>query len=557
LLGFRFVPPDALLSYQKELHMRYLLPLAVLAHLSSGLAVHANDLLAPTQPIEQVVDHHVELRLQEENVKPAGPADDANLLRRLMLDLVGRIPLPAETKAFVESTDPDKKVKLVERLLASPAAARHLANDLDAFLMAGSRASIRDTLSKALTSGQSWDKIYRTLMLPPENDQPLKGAGEFLRVRVMDQDRLTAEISSLFFGVNVSCAQCHDHPLVQDWKQDHFYGMKSFLSRTFDNGGFLGERELGMVKFKTTKGQEKTAQMMFLTGKTVADASVREPNGNEIKRDKELFDKHKRNKTAPPAPTFSARKSLVDLSLEPEQRGFFARNIVNRMWFRLFGRGLVMPLDQMHSENPPSHPELLDWLARDTAEHGYDLRRLIRGLVLSQSYARSSRWHSDSLPPANLFAVARVRPLTPIQISFSLRLATADLSRYQASQSAEAEKFLEGLEAGARDFATLIEQPGEDFQVGVGEALLFSNSDRVFKEFLNDSPGKLLARLKACKNPREAIEGAFETALCRRPAPEEIALLEKFLKEKQDRPTEAYRDLLWALIASAEFRFNH
>src|SRR5262249_35070177 len=146
---------------------------------------------------------------------------------------------------------------------------------------------------------------------------------------------------------------------------------------------------------------------------------------------KDLFEKHKKNKTPPPAPKFSARQSLVELSLATEQRGFFARNIVNRMWFRLFCCGLVMPLDQMHSENPPSHPELLDWLAVDTAEHGYDLRRLIRGLVLSQTYARSSRWTSQSLPPANQFAVARARPLTPMQMALSLRVATSDLSRFQ------------------------------------------------------------------------------------------------------------------------------
>ncbi len=537
--------------------MRYLLPLAVLAHLCCGFAVRADDLLPPTQPIEQAVDHYVILRLQEENVKPAGPADDSTLLRRLMLDLVGRIPTPAETRAFVESTDPDKKVKLVERLLASPAAVRHLATDLDATLMAGYRNSIRDFLTRALTSGQSWDRIYRALMVPDESNPALKGASDFLQVRVKDQDRLTAEVSSLFFGVNVSCAQCHDHPLVQDWKQDHFYGLKSFLSRTFDNGGFLGERELGLVKFKTTKGQEKTARMMFLTGKTVADASLREPSGDEIRKDKELFEKHKRTKTPPPAPKFSARRSLVELSLQPDQRGFFARNIVNRLWYRLFGRGLVMPLDQMHSENPASHPELLDFLARDTAEHGYDLRRLIRGLVLSQTYARASRWHSSTLPPPYLFAVTRVRPLTPMQLALSLRLATTDTSRVQAGKPEEFEKFVEGQESSARGFASLLEQPGEDFQVGVSEALLFSNGDRLSQEFLTDGTDRLIGRMKACKEAREAIHVAVSATLCRGPQADELAVLEKFLKERQDRPVDAYRQLVWALITSAEFRFNH
>lgn len=538
--------------------MREFLPLAVLACLCNGPApVRGNDLLAPGQTIEQVVDHYIDLRLKDENVQPAGPADDATFLRRVMLDLVGRIPTPAETKAYIESKDPNKKVKLVEQLLATPASSRHLANDIDAFLMAGLRSSVRDFLSRALSSGQSWDQVYRTLMVPNEGDPAQKGAGEFLQARIKDQDRLTADVSSLFFGVNVSCAQCHDHPLVQDWKQDHFYGMKSFLSRTFDNGGFLAEREIGLIKFKTTKGQEKSAQLMFLTGKTVADASTREPNGEEMKREKDLFETHKKNKTPPPAPKFSARQSLVELSLATEQRGFFARNIVNRMWFRLFGCGLVMPMDQMHSENPPSHPELLDWLAGDTAEHGYDLRRLIRGLVLSQTYARSSRWPSQSLPPANLFAVARARPLTPMQMALSLRVATSDPSRFQTGKPEELSKYIDGLEGSARGFASLLEQPGEDFQVGVGEALLFSNSDKLYQEVVNDGPDKLIGRMKLARDAREAIELAANATLSRRPEQEEIAVMEKFLKARSDRPVEAYRQLVWALIASAEFRFNH
>lgn len=535
--------------------MRFL-PLAVLAFLICGLSIRSDELLTPGRSIEQVVDHYIDLRCQDENIKPTGPADDATFLRRVMLDLVGRIPTVSQTRAYVASTDPDKKVKLVEKLLASPAATRHLANDLDAFLMAGSRTNLREYLSRALGAGESWDRIYRALLVP--NDDPSqKGAGEFLLARVKDQDRLTAEVSSLFFGVNVSCAQCHDHPLVQDWKQDHFFGMKSFLGRTFDNGGFLAEREVGLVKFKTTKGEEKTAQLMFLTGKSVADSSNREPNNDEIKRDKQLFDSHKKNKTAPPSPKFSARKSLVDLSLEPEQRGFFARNIVNRMWFRLFGCGMVMPLDQMHSENPPSHPELLDWLARDTADHGYDLHRLIRGLVLSQVYGRGSRSVSQSLPPANLFAVARVRPLTPMQLALSLRVATSDTSRFQAGKPEELEKFLEGLEGSARSFANLLEQPGEDFQVGVGEALLFSNSDRIFQDLLTDGADRLIGQLKSTKDARQTIDLAIWATLSRNPEPDEVTVMEKFLEQRQDRPVEAYRQLVWALIASAEFRFNH
>ncbi len=485
------------------------LPLTILAVLAAEGRVRADEppaLLPATQPIEQVVDHYIDQKLKEDNVRPAGPAADATLVRRLTLDLVGRIPTMAETRAYLESKDPAKKTQLVDRLMASPGFVRHLANELDAMLMAGSRTGLRDYLQKALAAGRNWDGIYRDLMLPDDKGPIQKGAQEFVRSRVADLDRLTADVSSLFFGVNVSCARCHDHPLVHDWKQDHFFGMKSFFHRTFDAGAFIGEREVGLVKFKTTKGVEKKAQLMFLTGKVVADASVREPNGADMKRDREILENAKKNKTPPPAPKVSARKLLVELSLQPDQRDYFARSIVNRTWQRLFAHGLVMPLDQMHSENPASHPELLDWLARDTSSNGYNLRRLIRGLVLSKTYARSSRWESDELPRASQFAVARIRALTPMQMALSLRLATTDPARFQTAKPADNNKAIEDLEPGARGLASVFEQPTEDFQIGVTEALLFSNSDRIIKELLTDGGDRLVGRLKTCKEARETVD---------------------------------------------------
>src|SRR5439155_8082566 len=185
-----------------------------------------------------------------------------------------------------------------------------------------------------------------------------------------------------------------------------------------DVAGFLGERDAGLVKFQTTKGVAKQAKLMFLTGQVIDAPGMKELTKDEEKKEKELIEQAKKNKTPPPAPKFSARQQLVDVALQPQGREFFARSLVNRLWVRLHGLGLVTPVDQMHSENPPSHPDLLAWLARDTIEHNYDIRRLIRGLVLSRTYARGSRWDGLGDPPlAKTFAVARLRPLTPMQLA--------------------------------------------------------------------------------------------------------------------------------------------
>jgi hypothetical protein len=533
--------------------------LAALAVLVAGPFAVA-ELLPPDRPIEEVIDYYIDLKLKEENVAAAPQADDATLVRRLSLDLVGRIPTPSEAKAFIESTDANKRAQLVERLNASPGFVRHQATEFDTMMMYGLRASLRDYLQRALAEGRSWDRIFREVVLPDDNDPGQKGAGEFLRLRINDLDKLTNDVSVTFFGVNISCAQCHDHPRVRDWKQDHFFGMKAFFSRTFDNGGFLAERDYGSVKFRTTEGKERLASLMFLTGTKVDTPARPDPTAEEQKKEKERLEDLKKKKQPPPPPSFSARAQLVELALQPGQREFFARSLVNRLWHRFYGTGLVMPLDQMHSKNPPSHPELLEWLARDTAEHNYDVRRLIRGLLLSRAYARSSRWESETTPDPHLFAVGSVRPLTPMQLAASLQLAAQDpvgLANVQGADPKDYEKRIESLEASARDLASRFEQPREGFQIGAGEALLFSNSDRVQKDLLADSGNRLLGRMKELKTDRERIDLAVRSVFVRPPTEKEIEVLGRYLEQRQNRPIEAWRQMVWALLSSTEFRFNH
>jgi hypothetical protein len=529
--------------------------------------LRAGELLPASKPIEEAIDHYIDARLSADGIAPAGQADDATLIRRLTLDLCGRIPTVAETRDYVESNDPAKRVKLVERLIASPSFVRQQATEFDVMLMQGAGGSIRPYLQTALSENRSWDRIFRDLMLPtetaPSAAKGRKNSGngspaDFLHSRVGDIDKLTTEVSVVFFGVNVSCARCHDHPLVPDWKQDHFFGMKSFFARTIDVGGFLGEREAGLVKFQTTKGQTKQARMMFLTGQTIDAPGVKEISKEEEKKEKEAIALAKKNKTPPAPPKFSARGKLVEIALQAENRDFFAKSIVNRLWARFYGYGLVNPVDQMHSENPPSHPDLMQWLARDTAEHGYDLRRLIRGLLLSKAYSRSSRWDAPGDPPlAKKFAVARLKPLTPYQMAMSLRIATADPGQFEKLKKEELEKKLEAMDGGARGLASLFEYPGDDFQVGVSEALLFSNGDRIQKEILTDSADRLLGRLKLVKDRNEQIQLAVRAILCHEATAEEMKAFGDYLGKRSDRPAEALRQMVWALLTSSEFRFSY
>ena len=538
------------------MRLRLLLTAAICAF--APLA-RAADSPPASAPVEKVIDQLIDAAIADAGVTPAGPADDATVVRRLTLDLVGRIPTTGEVDAYVKSTEADKRAKLVDRLIASPGFVRHQAALFEVMLNPegnGRGGALREYLTAALKEGKPWDKMFREMMLPDESDAKLKGAADFIRGRVADADKLTSDVSVAFFGVNVSCAQCHNHPHVKDWTQDHFYGMKAFLARTFDNGGFLGERGYGVIKYKPTKGPERTAKMMFLTGATVEDANAKEPNAAEMKKEKEALDKAKAAKTPPPAPPFSGRAELVRVALKGENAEFFARSISNRMWHRFFGTGLVSPLDQMHAENQSSHPDLLAWLARDTAANKYDLKRLIRGIVMSKAYARSSQYDSENRPGNKTFAVAKLKPMTPLQLATSLKITATDPASFDGLKPDEFEKRMEQIESSARGFAALIAQPTDNFQIGVGEALLFSNGDRVLKEVLTDGTGTTLGRVKTMKE-KDAVEFLVRAAYGRPATAEESKALVAYVEKRKGREAEAYKQVLWALVTATEFRFSY
>jgi hypothetical protein len=519
----------------------------------------AAELLPPDRPAAEAIDFYIDGPLRERGIEAAPVTDDFTLLRRTMLDLVGRVPTVTEMRTYAESDSPTKRRELVERLMASPAYIRHQANEFDTLLMNGTNNSLRGYLETAFTQRRGWDQMFRDLLLGTATSAEDPGATRFLLSRVSDLDKLASESSVLFFGVNVSCAQCHDHPLVPEWTQDHFFGMKSFFSRTFENGGFLGERDYGVVKYTTVEGEARDAKLMFLTGTVLEEPADRVLTDEQQKQEKEQLAELKKNKQPPPPPSFSRRAQLVEVALHPDQRHYFARAIVNRLWYRFYGRGLVMPLDQMHPENPASHPELLEWLARDLVAHDYDLHGLIQALVLSQTYARESRWDGPGEPPpADLFAVGQVRPLTPLQYAASLRLATTNPDQFGPDvKQEEQQKRIDQVVGGAGGLAALFEQPGPDFQIGVTEALLLSNSDRVERELLRDAGDSLIGKLKTIEDPSEKVSTAIWNVFGRVPTQTEQTALEQFLAERDERPLEGCRQLVWALICSSNCRFNY
>jgi hypothetical protein len=524
----------------------------------------AEDLLPQETEIVTAINHYVSAHLAKNGVNPVAPADDATLLRRTMLDLAGRIPHALERDWFLSLPEADRRRMLVDRLMQSPDFDFHHRNWLDESLLPNQpyNDEFRNYLLTAVQGRHSWDTIFRELMKAGVAEGPEKGAAQFLKSRVRELDDLTNDTAILFFGVNISCAKCHDHPLVTDWKQDHFYGMQAFFQRTYQTRkvSALAERPFGEVKFTTTSGVEKKAAFMFLTGDQVTDRTPEFP-AEERKSLEERIRKLEQEDVEAEivVPEFRPRDELVEVALRDSKDRFFARNIVNRVWARLLGTGLVDPLDQMHSGNPSSHPELLAWLANDLVSHGYDLRRLIQGIVLSEAYARSSEWAQPSeQPAANLFAVAKTRPLTPRQLAASLHVSVRNPEQWPAIDATdEWIKRRTDLENQANGWVREFEQPGDNFQVAVDEALFFSNSQRIQNEMLRDSDDRLLGALRKGENQNQAIEVLWLTVLGRVPQVDEITSANNWLDRIPDKKNESRTQLLWALLAGPEFRFNH
>jgi hypothetical protein len=533
--------------------------------LCATLPVRAAELLPPDPPVESVIDHYVDDLIKQNDIQAAGQIDANILIRRLTLDLAGRIPTTAELHAFVAADPVARRAELVDRLLASPDFIDHHRNELQLLLEYPERRNdndFRKYLLWATEQNRPWNEMFRDMLAGDESDEYQKAALQFVKHRARSLDDLTNDTAVLFFGVNVSCAKCHDHPLVEDWKQDHYFGMQSFFSRTFlTKKQDLGEKFYGEVKFTTTGGVEKQAKFMFLNGTVVEDGTPELTDDTRKKYDELVKKLQKDDKVEVSYPEFRPRQRLVETASHKDNDDFLAKNIVNRMWHRLMGRGIVDPPDQLHSENAPSHPELLDWLARDTVEHGYDLKRLIRGIVLSTAYSRSSEWDSAAEPPEALyFAVAIPRPLSPRQYAMSLLVATRNPPHWEQWLTKPAEDWKKertGLENGANGWANQFEIPGENFQVAVDEALFFSNNDRIDNDLLRDSGDRLVGHIKELKNPAAAVKAAFEAVNSRQPTNDELTAMREYLESRKENESAALKQVVWALLTSPELRFNY
>lgn len=483
--------------------------------------------------LASLIDGQVQTRLDSEGLPRASQADDAEFLRRVYLDLHGVIPSAEQAAQFLDCSDPDKRARLIDELLASPRFGEHMAD-----LWRGRLLSLQlndrfkqEAFTKWLVerfNNANWDRITTDLLTATgkleDNPAVIYMIEGNFPLKVTD---LTDLSSRYFLGVRLNCAQCHDHPFAA-WKQHDYWGMAAFFAQIQTPGRSKAVYKVGL------QDDPKLTMATLRDTDTIDHFQPRTPTflgGQALSSD------------ANPV----HRAALADWITSPENP-FFARAAVNRMWWQFFGRGIVNPVDDMHSGNAPSHPELLDLLSRRFIESGFDLKFLSRAILNSRTYQQTSRPGEDAEQEAKLFARMSIKVLSAEQLYDSLVTILGPPAKSAAIDARQGVRNEFGQFFGGE-----ADTDPTRYERGIPHVLRMMNSS----QFAGASVTELASRIAPRGRPTdESIEQLFLTILSRRPTPSEQQLASEQL-QTATTPQSAYRELAWALLMSSEFALNH
>lgn len=478
---------------------------------------------------------------------------DERFVRRAYLDLSGRIPTAQEATTFLRDERPHKRLHLINLLTESEDYVQHFADVFDTLLMGRadngkyqqrSQNQWRAWLERVFRDNRAWDECVQEVLLARPDSQDDRGVVWFLYERNNKHQEIAEAIAPAFFGIRIECAQCHDHMVAHEIEQAHYWGLVAFFNRGKNqntrNGPRVSESAIGgFSEFANLEGSSSPNLLTFFRSPTIDEAR---PEGDAKQKDDESFYEPASLSGDPKIPKFSRRQKFVDEVVADHP--LIARALVNRVWAMLMGRGIVHPFDEMDSVHPPSHPELLDFLADDFRRSGHNIRRLVRII------ARNDGWHLDSRRPTGLddpatFAWSLERPLTAEQYARSIQVAVNGKFRNDHPLVGQLrQQFREVLPDAAEST--------------IKDALYLSNN-AALNEFLASAEGDrdLIPRLEQL-NGVAAAELLVSSCFGRSPNAEETEQLAAFLEGgTQDNKRQRLRQAVWAMLTSSEFRLNH
>jgi hypothetical protein len=490
------------------------------------------------------IDQLIDAKLREKEIRPAPLADDAELFRRLSLDVGGRIPSVMDARLFFDDRSDNKRHKAVDKLLDSPLYSTHFAAVWRALMVPDNNnpfaqnagPQLETWLKARLRENAHYDKMVREIITAPviyRAGIPARFANEptplpFYQAQEMKPENLAGVTARLFLGVKIECAQCHNHPFAK-WKKEQFWQYAAFFSG-----------------IQTPPGQGG----MVATADAADRHEIKIPGGDVVVQARFL------DRSEPKwQPKTGTRQTLADWVTSGDNP-FFARAAANRTWAHFFGVGIVDPVDEESDDNPPSHPELLDELARQFALHDFDMKYLIRAIAYSKTYQRSSSWDSADPPDPRLFARMSIKGLTAEQLYDSIVEAT----RYNEVEPLNAPRGFVQLNSARAEFLGRFSNHTDkrtEFQTSILQALALMNGKFVSDATSVEKSVTLAGVIDApWMKTSEKVEALYLAALSRRPRAEELERLVKFVDRGANKDR-ALADVFWALLNSSEFILNH
>lgn len=521
--------------------------------------VHAQEPSGPkvSTDISARIDREIASSYSKKGIEPSAVCSDEEFVRRIYLDLAGRIPTVAERDRFIKDPSVNKRLECIDRLLASEDYVQNLSDTFDSILMGrGNRGKIaerkkvwRPYLENVFRTNRAWDQVAREILLARPESPDQAGAVWYLFERQDNAQAIAEAVAPAFFGIRIDCAQCHDHMIASEIRQQHYWGLVAFFNRSknqkTDAGPRISESAIGgFSEFANIQGASSPNILTFYASKTVEESR---PEKDAKQEDIDDLYRSATVPSEPRVPKFSRRERFVDEILSGHP--MLAKSFVNRLWAILMGRGIVHPFDQMDSMHDPSHPELLEGLSQDFIASGYDMKCLVRGIVASRPYQLSSKRPPGIDDPA-LFAWSIERWLTAEQLARSIQIAL--------QQRVENDHpLLPDLRERMPDVVP------ETIVTDVGDALFLTNNPKMQQVILEGSQKDgLIARLAANADSNEAIDELFITVFGRLPEGDEADAVLRFIHRSDaiGGPADKiarWQNVVWAALTSAEFRFNH
>lgn len=472
---------------------------------------------------------------------PSPAADDATFLRRVTVDLCGRLPTADEARQFLADASPDKRRVGIDRLLDSPDYPAYFALRWGAILrnsnLAGSEQAayaFHNWLKEMLARNRPYDEMVRGIVAAAGEWQDAPAINWYWQSRDDQLHQITADTAQVFLGLRLQCARCHHHP-YERWGQEDYFGLAGFFTR-------LGRKGFGQPPPYYASATVTTGERNPLTGKPPEPKYL---DGPEAKFGSDEDPRH----------------GLVDWMARPDNP-FFARVLVNRLWGHFLGRGLVHEVDDMRETNPPSNPELLDALARDFLEHKFDMKHMVRTILNSRVYQLASEPTPHNEHDRQNFARYYGRRLVAEVFLDAVDQATGVKTRFNgvSSQARAVDLPHEGF---GSYFLDTFDRPrrvtGCECERSSGatlaQVLLLANSDEVENK-LAAGEGRIARLLAEKKSMKEVIDELYLATLARPPRADELATALPYVDEAKDKAP-ALQDLLWTLLNTREFMFNH